>query len=133
MAKKREKVVLAYSGGLDTSVILKWLQEERGLDVITYSAMLGEVENRNLKKKALSNGAIKAYEEDVEKEFAQDFILPSLMAGAVYEGKYFLATALGRPLIAKKMINIARGNPKRTQFFTTKFFFNNKYRENTGI
>ncbi|MBN1522054.1 MAG: argininosuccinate synthase, partial [Candidatus Aureabacteria bacterium] len=77
MAKKRGKVVLAYSGGLDTSVILKWLQEEKDLDVIAYSARLGEVENKNLKKKALSSGAVKAYEEDVEKEFARDYILPA--------------------------------------------------------
>ncbi len=105
---KREKVVLAYSGGLDTSVILKWLQEEKNLDVITYSARLGEVENKNLKKKALRNGAVKAYEEDVEKEFALNYILPALKAGAIYEGKYLLATALGRPLIAKRMIEIAR-------------------------
>ena len=108
MSKKKEKVVLAYSGGLDTSVILKWLQTEKNLDVITYSACLGEVENKNLKQKALSCGAIKAYEEDVEKEFAHDYILPALKAGAVYEGKYFLATALGRPLIAKRMIKIAQ-------------------------
>ena len=105
---KREKVVLAYSGGLDTSVILKWLQEEKNLDVITYSARLGEVENKNLKEKALSNGAIKAYEEDVEKIFAMEYILPALKAGAIYEGKYLLATALGRPLIAKRMIEIAK-------------------------
>ena len=108
MSKKREKVVLAYSGGLDTSVILRWLQEEKNLDVITYSACLGEVENKNLKKKALSNGAVKAYEEDVAKEFANEYILPALKAGAVYEGKYYLATALGRPLIAKRMIEIAQ-------------------------
>ena len=108
MAKKREKVVLAYSGGLDTSVILKWLQEEKDLDVISYSSQLGEVENKNLKKKALSCGAIKAYEENVEKEFAEDYVLPALKAGAIYEGKYLLATALGRPLIAKRMIDIAR-------------------------
>jgi argininosuccinate synthase len=108
MNGKKEKVVLAYSGGLDTSVILKWLQEEKDLDVIAYSAKLGEVENKNLKKKALSGGAVKAYEEDVEKEFADHYILPALKAGAVYEGEYFLATALGRPLIAKRMIDIAK-------------------------
>jgi argininosuccinate synthase len=102
------KVVLAYSGGLDTSVCVKWLQEEKGLDVITFSAELGQGLNQDeLKDKALKSGAKKVYIEDLREIFLEDFVLPALMAGASYEGKYLLATALGRPLIAKKVVEIA--------------------------
>ncbi len=102
------KVVLAYSGGLDTSVCVKWLQEEKGLDVITFSAELGQGLNQDeLKNKALRSGAKKAYIEDLRESFLKDWVFPALMAGASYEGKYLLATALGRPLIAKKVTEIA--------------------------
>jgi len=103
-----KKVVLAYSGGLDTSVILKWLQEEKGYEVITFSADLGQEEElRGLKDKAKKTGAKKVYIENLQKEFVQDYIFPALKANALYESKYLLATALGRPLIAKKMVDIA--------------------------
>ncbi len=103
------KVVLAYSGGLDTSVCVKWLQEEKGLDVITFSAELGQGLNQDeLKDKALKSGARKVYIEDLRETFLKDWVFPALMAGASYEGKYLLATALGRPLIAKKVLEIAK-------------------------
>ena len=103
------KVVLAYSGGLDTSVCVKWLQEEKKLDVITFSAELGQGLNQDeLKDKALKSGAKKVYIEDLRETFLKDWVFPALMAGASYEGKYLLATALGRPLIAKKVTEIAK-------------------------
>ena len=104
----KEKVVLAYSGGLDTSVCIRWLAEEKNLDVITYTADLGQVLNpAALKKKAILSGSKKVYIEDLREEFLRRFAFPALQAGACYEGKYFLATALGRPLIAKRLGEIA--------------------------
>ncbi len=102
------KVVLAYSGGLDTSVCLKWLKEEKGLDVIAFSADLGQGLNHDeLKKKALGSGAAKIYIEDMRETFLKDYAFPALRSGARYEEKYLLATALGRPLIAKRVVEIA--------------------------
>ncbi|MBI3312822.1 MAG: argininosuccinate synthase [Candidatus Omnitrophica bacterium] len=104
-----KKVVLAYSGGLDTSCAVKWLQDQYGLEVICFSAFLGEVKDKNLlRKKAAAGGARKIIIEDLKEEFAQDFILPALWAHARYEGKYPLATALGRPLIAKHLVKTAQ-------------------------
>ncbi len=105
-----EKVVLAYSGGLDTSVCVKWLKEEKGLDVITYSADLGgdEINADEIRRKALATGASKAVIEDLRDVFLEDYVLKALKAGASYEGKYLLATALGRPLIARRVAEIAR-------------------------
>jgi len=109
LAKKKEKVVLAYSGGLDTSVCVKWLQEEYGLEVITLTADLGQGLNfKTLKRRALNAGALKVYVEDVREEFVNNFVLRALKAGAVYESEYLLATALGRPLIAKKLVEAAK-------------------------
>ena len=103
-----KKVILAYSGGLDTSCAVKWLQDRYGLDVICFSAFLGEVTNKSkLRKKALAAGASKIIIEDLKREFAYDFILPALWAHARYEGKYPLSTAIGRPLIAKHLVRIA--------------------------
>ena len=103
------KVVLAYSGGLDTSVIVKWLQDKYGCEVITYTADLGQNEDLEpIKEKALKVGATKAYIEDVREEFLKDYVMKAFKFGALYEGKYPLATALGRPLITKKMIEIAK-------------------------
>jgi len=103
------KVVLAYSGGLDTSIILKWLQVEKGLDVVAFIADLGqEGEVTEAAKKAERTGACAVYVEDVREEFVRDFVFPALQANAVYEGSYLLGTSLARPLIAKKMIEIAR-------------------------
>jgi argininosuccinate synthase len=105
---KRKKVVLAYSGGLDTSVIIKWMGEKYGYDVVAFIADLGQEEDLEaVRKKALKTGAVKAVVRDCRREFAEQFVLPALQAGAVYEGKYLLATALGRPLIAKHLVDIA--------------------------
>ena len=104
-----DKVVLAYSGGLDTSVILKWLQQEKGLDVIAYVADLGQEEELDgIKQKALNTGAGKVYVEDLREEFVRDFVFPALKANAVYEGSYLMGTSIARPLIAKKQVEIAR-------------------------
>ncbi len=103
-----KKVVLAYSGGLDTSVIVKWLQDKYNCEVITYTADLGQNEELEpIREKALKVGAIKAYIEDVREEFLRNYVMKAFKFGALYEGKYPLATALGRPLITKKMIEIA--------------------------
>ena len=105
----KKKVVLAYSGGLDTSVCVKWLVEEKDLDVICFSADIGQgVNPKLLTKRARASGAKKLYVKDLRKEFVSDFIFPALKAGAVYESKYYLATALSRPLIAKALVDIAK-------------------------
>jgi argininosuccinate synthase len=107
--KKVRKVVLAYSGGLDTSVILRWLIETYDCEVIAFVADLGQGEElAPVRAKAKKTGASKVYVEDVKDEFVRDFIFPSLMANAVYEGSYLLGTSIARPLIAKKQIELAR-------------------------
>lgn len=106
--KEIKKVVLAYSGGLDTSVILKWLQEEYDAEVIAFTADLGQGDDlERIREKAVKIGASKVYVEDLREEFVYNYVFPALKAGAVYESKYMLATALGRPLIAKKLVEIA--------------------------
>jgi len=103
----QKKVVLAYSGGLDTSVILKWL-EQKGYKVIAYVANVGQQEKfGEIHQKALTTGASKVYIEDLREEFVTDFIFPALQGNAIYEGRYLLGTSLARPLIAKKQIEIA--------------------------
>ena len=103
------KVVLAYSGGLDTSVILKWIKQSYDCEVVTLTADLGQEEELDgLEDKALATGASKAFVEDLQEEFARDFIFPMLRASAVYEGRYLLGTSIARPLIAKRMVDIAR-------------------------
>ena len=103
-----KKVVLAYSGGLDTSVCLKWIQEEYGADVITYTADLGQGKELDpVEGIAMGTGAIKVYIEDLREEFVKDYVFPALKAGAIYESKYMLATALARPLIAKRLVEVA--------------------------
>jgi argininosuccinate synthase len=103
------KVVLAYSGGLDTSIIIPWLKETYGYEVIAMTADLGQKEELEpLNEKAIKTGAGKIYIEDARREFAEDYIFPTLKAGAIYEGKYLLGTSMARPLIAKKMVEIAR-------------------------
>ncbi|MFH1139548.1 MAG: argininosuccinate synthase [Pseudomonadota bacterium] len=107
--KKAKKVVLAYSGGLDTSVILKWLGEEYGAEVIAFAADLGQAEELDgLDAKAKATGASKVFIEDLREEFVRDFIFPALRANAMYEGSYLLGTSLARPLIAKRQVEIAR-------------------------
>jgi len=104
----KKKVILAYSGGLDTSCAVKWIKDKYDADIICFSAFIGEVPDRKkLEKKALASGAKKAYIEDMKEEFAKNFITPALWAHARYEGKYPLATAIGRPLIAKRLAEIA--------------------------
>jgi argininosuccinate synthase len=104
-----KKIVLAYSGGLDTSVILKWLQETYSCEVVTFAAEVGMgAELDNISEKALKTGASRSYVEDVREEFVRDYIFPMFRAGAIYEGTYLLGTSIARPLIAKKMIEIAR-------------------------
>ncbi len=103
-----EKVVLAYSGGLDTSIMITWLKEEYQCEVICVCADLGqEDELDGLEEKALKTGASKLFIEDLREEFITDFIYPTLKAGAIYEGKYLLGTSFGRPLIAQRMVEIA--------------------------
>ena len=103
-----DKVVLAYSGGLDTSVCLKWLQEECNLEVVTFSAEIGQgLDLDKLRRKALDTGAAKVYVEDLREKFLQEYVFPSLKANAVYEDRYLLGTALGRPLIVKCLVEIA--------------------------
>jgi argininosuccinate synthase len=103
------KIVLAYSGGLDTSVILKWLKENYRADIIAFAADIGQGEElKGLRKKALATGASKVYIDDLQAEFARDFIFPMLRANAIYEGQYFLGTSIARPLIAKRMVAIAK-------------------------
>ncbi len=103
-----KKVVLAYSGGLDTSVIVRWLIETYGCEVIAFAADVGQKEELDgLEKKALDTGASKLYIEDLKEEFTRDFVFPMLRANALYEGTYLLGTSIARPLIAKKQIEIA--------------------------
>src|SRR3989339_2146083 len=104
-----KKVVLAYSGGLDTSVMLSWIKENFNCEVIAFAADLGQEEELSgLKEKALKTGASKIYIEDLKEEFARDFVFPALRANAVYEGTYLLGTSLARPLIAKRQLEIAK-------------------------
>jgi argininosuccinate synthase len=104
-----KKVVLAYSGGLDTSVILKWLQERYGCEVVTFTADIGQGEElAPARAKANKLGVKEIYVEDLKEEFARDFVFPMFRANAVYEGEYLLGTSIARPLIAKRQIEIAR-------------------------
>jgi len=103
------KIVLAYSGGLDTSVILRWLKENYRAEIIAFCADIGQEEElAGLEDKALKTGASKCVIEDLQEEFARDFIFPMFQAGALYENQYFLGTSIARPLIAKRMVEIAR-------------------------
>ena len=110
MSEQRDRVVLAYSGGLDTSVCIKWMQEERGLDVIAVVGDVGQ-EHDGLEKihdKALRTGAIECRVVDMREEFAKEYLTPALAANALYENKYPLVSALSRPLIAKHRRDRAR-------------------------
>ncbi|UIJ38061.1 argininosuccinate synthase [Desulfobaculum bizertense] len=108
MSKDIKKVVLAYSGGLDTSVILAWIKEHYQCEVVTLTADLGQGEELDgIDEKALATGAVKAYVEDLQEEFARDFIFPMFRSGAIYEGRYLLGTSIARPLITKRLVEIA--------------------------
>lgn len=106
--EKINKVVLAYSGGLDTSVILKWLQDEYNCEVVTFTADIGQGEEvEPAREKAQALGVKEIYIDDLREEFARDFIFPMFRANAIYEGEYLLGTSIARPLIAKRLIEIA--------------------------
>ena len=106
--KKINKVVLAYSGGLDTSVILKWLEEKYGYEVVTFTADLGQgAELNDAKEKAQSHGVKEIFIEDLREDFVKNYVFPMFRANTLYEGKYLLGTAIARPLIAKRQIEIA--------------------------
>ena len=103
------KIVLAYSGGLDTSVLMSWIKEKYNAEMIGFCADIGQEEELDgLEKKALKTGASKIYIDDLQEEFARDFIFPIIQASAIYEGQYFLGTSIARPLIAKRMVEIAK-------------------------
>lgn len=111
MAKKQEanKIVLAYSGGLDTSIILKWLKNEYGAEIVTFSADLGQGDELDpVREKALKTGASTVYIDDLKEEFVRDFVYPMFRANAVYESHYLLGTSIARPLIAKRQMEIAK-------------------------
>ncbi|MEL6266370.1 MAG: argininosuccinate synthase [Pseudomonadota bacterium] len=104
-----KKVVLAYSGGLDTTIILKWLKVEKGCEVVTFTADLGQGEELGpARRRAEAMGAADIYVEDLREEFVADFVMPMFRANAVYEGLYLLGTSIARPLIAKRLVEIAR-------------------------
>ena len=108
------KIVVAYSGGLDTSVILSWLKETYGAQMIAFCADVGQQEELDgLEAKALATGASSCQISDLREEFASDFIFPMIQAGALYEGQYFLGTSIARPLIAKRMVEIAQADGAR--------------------
>jgi len=110
MNKKVNRVVLAYSGGLDTSVIIPWIKENYSYEVIAFVANVGQPESdlKNIKKKAISSGASKCYVHDLRESFVKEYVYPTLKTGALYEGKYLLGTALSRPIIAKAQIDLAK-------------------------
>ena len=104
MSDKIKKIVLAYSGGLDTSIILKWLQDQYDCEVVTFTADLGQRgEIEPARQKAAGPGVTEIFIEDVREEFARDYIFPMFRANAVYEGEYLLGTSIARPLIAKRL------------------------------
>ena len=112
---KPAKVVLAYSGGLDTSVILKWLQDTYGCEVITFTADIGQGEElAPARIKARKMGVKKIFVEDLREEFVRDFVFPMFRANALYEGEYLLGTSIARPLIAKHLVETARKSPPRS-------------------
>ncbi len=109
MSQEVKKIVLAYSGGLDTSVILAWLKERYGCEVIAYCADIGQAEDlEEVRQKALRTGASKVYIDDLKEEFARDFVFRALKANAIYEGGYLLGTSIARPLIAKGQMEVAK-------------------------
>src|SRR5437764_13718657 len=112
--QKRDTVILAYTGGLDTSVMVRWIGEKYNLDVVTFTVDLGQGEDiEAIRRKALRTGAVDAVAIDARNLFVDLFVWPALMAGAMYEGKYPLAPALGRPLIAKLMVDVAKDKGAR--------------------
>ena len=120
MAGEVKKIVLAYSGGLDTSIILKWLQEKYKADVVAFIADLGQGEETEpARQKAVKTGASAVYVEDLKEEFVRDFVVPAMRANAIYEGTYLLGTSIARPLIAKAQIDVLR-KERRTRCRTAR-------------
>ena len=114
MKETVKKVVLAYSGGLDTSVILAWLKNNYHCEVVCFCANLGQDDElEGLEEKALATGASKLYIRDLREEFLTDFVYPTLQAGAIYEREYLLGTSFARPLIAKHLVEIAEAKRGR--------------------
>jgi argininosuccinate synthase len=108
MAKRFKKIVCAYSGGLDTSVMIPWLKENYGAEIVTYTGDLGQGEDlTGIRQKALNTGAVAAEVEDLRDRFVSEFIWPAVRASAVYEGQYPLHTALGRPLLSLGLVETA--------------------------
>ena len=109
MNQKVKKVVLAYSGGLDTSIIIPWLKENYGCEVIALAGNVGQEDDElhGIQEKALKTGASKCYVEDLRHEFVTEYLWPLVKSGAVYEGKYLLGTSIARPLLAKKQVEVA--------------------------
>ncbi len=102
------KVVLAYSGGLDTSIIIKWLEENYGCEIVTFTADIGQGEEvEPAREKAIAAGVKEIYIEDLREEFVRDFVFPMFRANTIYEGEYLLGTSIARPLISKRLIEIA--------------------------
>jgi argininosuccinate synthase len=113
MIKDTNKIVLAYSGGLDTSVILKWLQQTYDCEVVTFTADLGQKEEiEPAKIKAKAAGVKEIFIEDLREEFVKDYVFPMFRANTIYEGEYLLGTSIARPLIAKRLVEIAKKNWK---------------------
>ena len=111
---KPRKVVLAYSGGLDTSVIAKWLMEKYQCEVITFTADIGQGdETKDARQKAKKLGIKKIYVEDLKEEFVKEYVYPMFRANAIYEGEYFLGTSIARPLISKRLVEIAKKRESR--------------------
>ena len=107
--QKKEKIVLAFSGGLDTSIIIKWLQNEKNLEVVTFTADIGQgVEIDEASEKAKSLGVKEIFIEHLTNEFVKEYVFPMFRANTLYEGQYLLGTSIARPLIAKKQIEIAK-------------------------
>jgi argininosuccinate synthase len=113
-------VVLAYSGGLDTSVILRWLIETYDCEVVTFSADIGQTDSLdNVEANAMKTGAVKAYVDDLKETFVKDYVFPAFRANVIYEGQYLMGTSIARPLIAKRQMEIAAlegrrcGQPRR--------------------
>ena len=103
-----KKVVLAYSGGLDTSIILRWIIEEYGAEVVAYTADVGQGDEvEEAREKAMTTGAVEAITEDLREEFVADFVFPAIRANAIYEGYYLLGTSLARPVISKGLVRAA--------------------------
>ena len=131
---KKEKVVLAYSGGLDTTAIIPWLKEHFDYDVVCCCIDCGQGnELDNLEERAKLSGAAKLYILDVNDEFAEEYIMPCVKAGAVYENKYLLGTSMARPLIAKKLVEIARKEKAVAICHGNSYNVSNVLKMNTGI